>query len=122
MKKLLLTLVAVLILATVSLQAAAQKPTSVIHVVTIKWKEGTKPEQIAAALKGAEAIANTYPGITRVWTRSIKVQGQGYTHALVMEFKDEKALTDYADSPAQKEWYKIYLPLREESTTHDITN
>ena len=122
MKKLLLTAVAVLMLATVSLQAAAQKPTSVIHVVTIKWKAGTKPEQIAAALKGAETIANTYPGITRVWTRSIKVQGQGYTHALVMEFKDEKALTDYADSPAQKEWYKIYLPLREESTTHDITN
>ena len=89
---------------------------------TIKWKAGTTPQQIASALKGAETIANTYTGITRVWTRSIKVQGDGYTHALVMEFKDEKSLKDYADSPAQKEWYKIYLPLREESTTHDITN
>lgn len=122
MKKLLLTLVAAVVLATGSLQAAAEKPTSVIHVVTIKWKVGTTPAQIASALKGAETIANTYAGISRVWTRSIKVQGDGYTHALVMEFKSEKTLKEYVDSPAQKEWYKIYLPLREESTTHDITN
>jgi len=32
------------------------------------------------------------------------------------------ALKAYADSPAQKEWYKTYLPIREESTTFDITN
>ena len=35
---------------------------------------------------------------------------------------DEAALKAYADSPAQKEWYKIYIPIREESTTFDITN
>ena len=122
MNKLLITAVAAVLFAAVSLHAAAQKPTSVIHVVTIKWKAGTTPDQIVSALKGAEAIANTYTGITRVWTRSIKVQGEGYTHALVMEFRDEQALKDYVDSPAQKEWYEIYLPLREESTTHDITN
>ena len=28
----------------------------------------------------------------------------------------------YTDSPAQKEWYKTYLPLRKKSTTFDITN
>ena len=44
------------------------------------------------------------------------------THVIVMEFKDEKALADYADSAAQKEWYKLYLPIRGQSTTHDITN
>ncbi len=121
MKKLLLAMVAAVVLSA-GLMQAAEQPKSVIHVVTIKWKAGTTPEQISSALKGAEKIANTYSGISRVWTRSIKVQGAGYTHALVMEFKDEKALKDYVDSPAQKEWYKIYLPLREESTTHDITN
>ena len=39
-----------------------------------------------------------------------------------MEFASEDALKKYAESPAQKEWYKVYLPIREESTTHDITN
>lgn len=122
MKNLLLTAVAALALTMGTVDAAAKKPTTVIHVVTIKWKAGTTPEQIATALKGAETVSNSYKGITRVWTKALKVQGTGYTHAIVMEFKDEKALKDYTDSAAQKEWYKIYLPLREQSTTHDITN
>jgi len=122
MKTLLLTTFAALALTTGILEAAAKKPVSVIHVVTIKWKEGTTPDQIAAALKGAETVSNSYSGIERIWTKALKVQGSGYTHAIVMEFKDEKSLKDYTDSPAQKEWYKIYLPIRGESTTHDITN
>jgi uncharacterized protein (DUF1330 family) len=122
MKTLMLTVVAALALTMSPVEAAAKKPTTVVHVVTIKWKAGTTPEQIAAALKGAETVANTYKGITRIWTKALKVQGAGYTHAIVMEFKSEQALKDYTDSAAQKEWYKIYLPLREQSTTHDITN
>jgi hypothetical protein len=122
MKTLLLTVVAAVALSMSTVEAKAKKPTTVVHVVTIKWKEGTTPEQIAAALKGAETVSNTYKGITRVWTKALKVQGSGYTHAIVMEFKSEQALKDYTDSAAQKEWYKIYLPLRGESTTHDITN
>ena len=98
------------------------KPTSVIHVVTVKWKAGTTPEQISAALAGVEKVAATYPGIKNVWIKTLKVQGQGYSNAFVMEFESADALKKYADSPAQKEWYKVYLPIREESTTHDITN
>ena len=122
MKKLILTAVAALALTMGTVEAAAKKPATVIHVVTIKWKPGTTPEQIDAALKGAQTVSNTYKGITRIWTKALKVQGSGYTHAIVMEFKNEKALKDYTDSAAQKEWYKIYLPIRGESTTHDITN
>lgn len=104
------------------LTAAAKRPKTVVHVVTVRWKEGTTKEQIDAALRGAEKLADTYKGIVRVWTRALKVQGTGYTHAIVMEFKSEQALKDYADSPAQKGWYKVYEPIREQSTTHDITN
>lgn len=114
-------LMAVCSLATVAVWAA-EKPKSVIHVVTVKWKPNTPQEKIDAALKGAEQVANEYKGITRVWTKALKVQGDGYTHAIVMEFKDEKALKDYTDSPAQKKWYEVYLPIRGQSTTHDITN
>ncbi len=96
-------------------------PKSVIHVVTVSWKEGTKPEQIQAALDGAQKLPAQYKGITRVWTRTIKAQGDR-SHAIVMEFASEQALKDYTDSDAQKEWYKAYLPIRERSTTFDITN
>lgn len=104
--------------ATVAAQSA---PTSVIHVVTVSWKAGTTPEQIKAALDGVQALPAQFKGITHVWTKSIKVQG-GKANAFVMEFADEAALKAYAGSDAQKEWYKTYLPIRQESTTFDITN
>ena len=122
MKKLFMTLAIAGLLAlgatTVSAQTA---PKSVIHVVTVSWKAGTTPEQIKAALDGAQALPAQYKGITHVWTRSIKVQG-GKANAFVMEFVDEAALKTYAGSDAQKEWYKTYIPIRGESTTFDITN
>ena len=61
-----------------------------------------------------------YPGLKRVWLRSIKSQTK--QAAFVMEFESEKALEDYAGSEAQKTWYKLYLPIREQSVTSDITN
>jgi hypothetical protein len=101
--------------------AAAGKPKSVIHIITVDWKADATPDQIKAAIQGAENIK--FPGVKSVWTRPIKMQLQeGYDHIIVMEFESEDALKKYADSPAQKEWYKVYLPVRGESRTHDVTN
>lgn len=122
-KKWILTmLVLTLVSAGWLLAARYGKPKTVIHVVTVKWNEGVTPEQIRAATDGVEKLAAAYPGIKNVWTRAIKVQGRGYTHAYVMEFESEDALKKYAGSPAQQDWYKVYMPIRAESTTHDITN
>lgn len=143
MKKLLLSLLALGVLSLGSIPAFAQAeqkekkrkkaaaaessgggataPKTVIHVVTVAFKEGTTPEQIKAALDGVQKLPAAFPGITRVWTKSIKVQGNR-THAFVMEFASEQALKDYAGSDAQKEWYKVYEGIREASTTFDITN
>jgi len=99
-------------------QSKIEKPSSVIHVVTLDWKADAKPEQIKAALDG---VANmNYPGLKRVWLRSIKSQTK--QAAFAMEFESEKALEDYAGSAAQKTWYELYLPIREASVTSDITN
>jgi len=101
--------------------AAPKKPKSVIHVITIQWKASATPEQIQEAIKAAENI--NYPGIKNVWTRPIKMQlPEGFKHIIVMEFESEEALKSYAGSPAQKQWYAVYMPIREESSTHDITN
>ena len=107
--------------------AADTAPKSVIHVITVAFKDGTTPEQIQAALDGAQKLPGQYAGITHVWTKAIKVQNLDEakikkTHVIVMEFVSEQALKDYTDSAAQKEWYKLYLPIREQSTTYDITN
>jgi hypothetical protein len=104
---------------------AAEKPTTVIHTITIQWKEGTTVEQKRKAIGGVETAAKMYPGIKRIWLRSIKVQGKGMENelgAVVMEFESEQSLKDYVNSKAQKAFYEVYQPYREESVTHDITN
>src|SRR5215472_2124862 len=109
------------IVAGASATAAPNKPKSVIHVITIQWKADATPEQIQQALRAAENI--NFPGIKNVWTRPIKMQlPEGYKHIIVMEFESEEALKKYTGSPAQKQWYDVYMPIREESSTHDITN
>lgn len=140
MKKLILTLLSAGLIALGATTALAQTdakekkgkkrdasaasetaPKTLIHVVTVAWKEGTTPEQIKAALDGAHKLPSQFKGITRVWTKTVKAQG-GKTHAIVMEFTGEAALKEYAGSPAQMEWYKVYEGIRESSTTFDITN
>jgi hypothetical protein len=123
MRKLFLAAAALAMMVAVGALAADTKPKTVIHVITIKWKPEATPAQIDQAIKGAEALPSQYPGITRVWTRPIKKQlPEGYGNIIVVEFASEDALTKYADSPAQKKWYELYMPIREESRTSDISN
>ena len=123
MKKVFLAACAVAAMMASGLLAADSAPKTVIHVITIQWKPTATPAQIEKAIQGAEALPSQYPGITRVWTKAIKKQlPEGYTHVIVMEFSSEDALTKYAGSAAQKKWYEVYMPIREESRTSDITN
>jgi uncharacterized protein (DUF1330 family) len=123
MKKLIVTFMMLAGLWSVAIAADANStaPKSVIHVVTVSWKEGTTPEQIQAAIDGAKALPSKFPGITRVWTRVVKNQ-TNMQNIIVMEFASEDELKKYAGSDAQKEWYKVYLPIRKESRTSDISN
>lgn len=123
MKKIIVLFIAatLLTLGAATANAADTAPKSIVHVVTVTWKDGTTPEQIQAALDGAKALPASYKGITHVWVKTIKAQGDR-THAIVMEFTDAAAFKAYTDSDAQKAWYKVYLPIRDRSTTFDITN
>ncbi len=103
--------------------ALAQSPSTVIHIINVKWKADASPAKIKAAIDAVHQLPSKYPGIKRVWTENLKYQGQeGATQAIVMEFESQDALKKYEDSPAQKWWYELYLPIREESHTHDISN
>lgn len=108
-------------------------PHSIIHVVTILWKEDSTPEQQQAAIEGVKKMAAEIPGIKNVWVKPLKVQGRGkqgkdgkpgrpYESAFVIEFADQAAADRYVDHPAHLEWNKTYLAIREESTSHQITN
>ena len=122
-RKLFVVACAAAMMMATSLFAADTQPTTVLHVITIQWKSNATPAQIEKAIQGAAALPQQYPGITRVWTKPIKKQlPEGYANIIVMEFASEDALKKYADSSAQKQWYEVYMPIREESRTSDITN
>jgi hypothetical protein len=129
--------IAALVAASAALVAmAANKfaaPRSVVHVVTILWKEDSTAEQQQAAIDGVKKMAAEIPGIRSVWIKPLKVQGRGkpgkdgkpgrpYDSAFVIEFADQAAAERYVDHPAHVEWNKTYLAIREESTSHQISN
>ena len=97
-------------------------PKSVLHIVTVQWKSTATAEQKTAAIDGVKKMAGEIPGIKNVWLKTLKVQPGGYSNVIVMEFEDQAAFDRYATDPAHKAWEKVYLPVREESRTHDVTN
>ncbi len=118
------------------------KPKSVIHVVTLYYKDGTTEEQKKVVAAALERMAADLPGVRNVWLKSTKVQGaymekvtenkerpadvtykaHPFTDAFVIEFEDQAAFEKYADHPAHKAFEEVYIPVRGRSSTHDITN
>ena len=120
----LLAVASTLLMFASSLSAAdATSPKTVIHVITVQWKPDATADQIANVLSVVASLPGQDSGIIRVWTKPIKKQiPEGYNHIIVMEFSSEDALKKYVDSPAQKKFYEVYMPLRAESKTSDISN
>lgn len=98
------------------------QPKSILHIITVQWKADSTAQQRQAAIDGVKTMASQIPGVTNVWLKTIKVQGKDPGAVIVMEFKDKAAFDAYAAHPAHKKWEEIYLPIRELSHTHDITN
>lgn len=97
-------------------------PSTVLHVVTVQFKADSTAEQQAAAIDGVKAMAAAIPGIKNIWTKKIKVQPATYSTVFAIEFENKAAFDKYTDAPAHRDWEKKYLPVREVSTTHDVTN
>lgn len=102
------------------------KPTSVIHVVTVKWKADSTAAQRQAAIDGVAGMAGKIKGIKNVWLKTLRVQGPSqdkpFDAAFAIEFESEAAAKAYATDPAHTEWGKVYEPVREESRSHQVTN
>jgi hypothetical protein len=108
-------------LAVAAAQNKFSQPNSILHIITVQWKADSTAEQRQAAINGVKEMASQIPGVTNVWLKTIKVQG-GKDAVIVMEFKDQAAFDTYAAHPAHKKWEGLYIPIRELSHTHDVTN
>jgi hypothetical protein len=121
-------LAALLALACVFLAGVAvgqQKygtPKTVLHVVAGKWKAEATEEQKRAAMDAIQTMAAAVPGIKNVWLKTERVQPREYNYVFAIEFESRAAADAYAEHPAHEEWYKVYIPIREESRSYQVTN
>ncbi len=97
-------------------------PPTVLHIVTVQWKADSTVAQQNAAIEGVKTMAAQTPGLKNIWIKKIKVQPAEFSTVMAMEFESKAAFERYTDAPAHKAWEQIYLPIREKSTTHDVTN
>lgn len=97
-------------------------PKSVIHVVVVKWKAEAADADKQRAMDGVKTMAAAIPGIKNVWVKADRVQPREFNTAFAIEFESRAAADAYVEHPAHKEWEKIYLPIREESRSLQITN
>ncbi len=103
-------------------QRTVSTPSTVLHVVTVRWTKDSTPAQRQAALDGVRTMAQGFAGIKTIWVKSFKVQPNDYHASFAMEFTDQQALEDYVKAPAHEQWKKVYDPVHDESQTQDITN
>ena len=90
-------------------------PSTVIHHVALKWKDGTTDADKQKALTMLKEILADTPGAKNMWSRTIKVQPREYSQTFVVEFENEAALKAYAEHPKKKAWEDFYYNIRETS-------
>lgn len=117
-----LTLLAIFLAGVAAAENQYGTPKSVIHVVVVKWKAEATDAEKQRAIDGVKTMAGAIPGIKNVWLKADRVQPREFNTAFAIEFESRAAADAYVEHPAHKEWEKIYLPIREESRSLQITN
>lgn len=106
----------------VSAEDKASMPSTIIHHVTLKWKDGVSDADKEKALSGLKEIAMSTQGVKNIWMKSIKVQPKEYSQTFVIEFENDAALKAYAAHPKKKEWDDFYYSIRETSYNSVTSN
>ena len=86
----------------------------VVHLVTLKFKDGTTPEQIEAVVNAFRDLPAKIPQISSLeWGTNVSPEkhDKGFTHAFVLTFKTDKDRDDYLVHPDHKEFGKILGPV-----------
>jgi len=91
--------------------AATKGP--VYHVVSLKFKEGTTPDQIKAVEEAFRQLKTKIPGVlTLHWGTNISAEkrNKGFTHCFVLTFGSEKDRDAYLVDPAHKAFGQLAGP------------
>lgn len=115
--KIAILLTACLFFAFSSFSVAADEATTtkgpVYHVVCVKFKEGTTPDQIRAVEEAFRDLKTKIPGVmTLHWGTNVSPEkkNEGFTHCFVLTFGTEKDRDAYLVDPAHKAFGKLAGP------------
>lgn len=86
------------------------------HLVVLKVKKGTKPEQVTRAFAELAGLKQKIPGLLSFaggpYSSPEGLNG-GFTHGFVMTFRDAKARDVYLPHPEHEKVKELILPLLE---------
>jgi hypothetical protein len=85
-----------------------------LHVVSLKFKEGATKEQIKAVEDAFGALPSKIPGIASYkWGTNVSPEkhDKGFTHCFILGFKSEKDRDDYLVHPDHKAFGKTLGPV-----------
>jgi hypothetical protein len=103
-------------------QARVGQPKTIIHVVEIQWMPGVSDVQKQKVLDGLKQLAMKTPGVKNVWTQADRLEPRDFNAAFAIEFVNRDAADAYAESALHDEWDKMYVPLRKNSLSIQVTN
>lgn len=97
-------------------------PPTVLHVVAGKWTDEATDEEKQQAMEALKDMAGEIDGIKNIWLSPERIQPREFNYAFAIEFESREAADAYAKHPAHDAWYQIYLPLRDQSRSLQISN
>jgi Stress responsive A/B Barrel Domain len=109
MKVFLNSLLFTLVFALVSPMAAQAGDVPYRHIVLFKFKDGTSPERVNAIGESARTLLQQVETVTGFeWGANVSQENrsQGYTHCLLLTFKDRAGVQAYLPHPKHKEFGK----------------
>jgi hypothetical protein len=94
--------------------AAAEGKKTLYHVVSLKFKPGTTPEQVKAVETAFVALKDKIPGIkTLEWGTNVSPEkhDKGFTHCFILSFASEKDRDAYLPHPDHKAFGGVLGPV-----------
>jgi hypothetical protein len=91
------------------------------HILLIRWTEGAGREAIDSAMAELRQLKDKIPGIVDLSCGiNFSDRSKGYTHGLVIRFKDRAALNAYNPHPEhQRVVQKFINPIRGDTIVFD---
>ncbi len=121
--KLFRAMCAAAVLCAACAATASRAADLVRHVVCIKFKEGTKPEDIKkvedAFYKLKDKISEHVLSLEWGTNVSHENKDKGFTHCFVLTFADEKDLKAYIAHPEHKAFGAILAPVMDDVFVFD---